>query len=193
MPTPQEQLDDLKDQYEACAASAEGIFRSSAEDVLLARPGVMRWSAAECIVHLNLTADAFLDRVQPLLADLRDKDERAARPYRMTLFAKLLNYTLDPPVHLKFPTSAPFRPQECARAADVFSRFARYQNEFLGVIHSAAGLAIDRRKIVSPFAKQVRYNLYDTLVIAASHQRRHLWQARQAIHAVRNAGAVRAI
>lgn len=153
----------------------------------------MRWSAAECIVHLNLTADAFLDRLHPLLSDLREKDERAGRPYRMSLFARLLNYTLDPPVRLKFPTSAPFQPQECARAGDVFSRFGRYQHEFLGVIHASSGLAIDRRKLVSPFAKQVRYNLYDTLVIAASHQRRHLWQARQAIHAVRNLNVARAI
>ena len=42
-----------------------------------------------------------------------------------------------------------------------------------------------RMKIVSPFDKRVRYNLVSAFHILAAHERRHLWQAEQAVAELR--------
>ncbi len=47
-------------------------------------------------------------------------------------------------------------------------------------IQEREGLALDQYLIASPFAKNMRYNLYSALVLIAVHERRHLWQAERA-------------
>ena len=61
--------------------------------------------------------------------------------------------------------------------------FAALQQKLLEQIRLADGLALDQYLIPSPFAKSMRYNLYSAFVLIAVHERRHLWQADQAIAA----------
>jgi hypothetical protein len=40
--------------------------------------------------------------------------------------------------------------------------------------------------MISPFDSRVRYNLFSAFRIIAAHQRRHLWQAEQAIGSLKD-------
>jgi hypothetical protein len=40
-------------------------------------------------------------------------------------------------------------------------------------------------KIISPFDRRVRYNVFSAFRIVVAHQRRHLWQAEQAVASLR--------
>ena len=46
---------------------------------------------------------------------------------------------------------------------------------------TARGFAIYRVKLVSPFAEKMKYNAYSAFVLITAHNRRHLWQAAQAL------------
>jgi hypothetical protein len=46
---------------------------------------------------------------------------------------------------------------------------------------SARSLALDAENIHSPFAENMEYNVYSAFVIIAAHNRRHLWQAGNAL------------
>ena len=62
---------------------------------------------------------------------------------------------------------------------DTLERFDYLQQQMQMRIDRSAGLALDRLRLVSPFNAHVKYNLYATFCIIATHQRRHLWQAEQ--------------
>jgi hypothetical protein len=56
------------------------------------------------------------------------------------------------------------------------------------LLAEANGLAIDRLRIASPFARQIRYSVYSAFRLIAVHQRRHLWQAEQVARSVTAVG-----
>ena len=53
--------------------------------------------------------------------------------------------------------------------------FDEAQKDLTDFLRKAAGRALDKVKIVSPFDGRVRYNAWSALRIMAAHQRRHLW------------------
>lgn len=94
--------------------------------------------------------------------------------------ARLLRWLLEPPARLKMPTPERFQPVAIDDPGRVIPDFVGSQAQLLERLTRGEGLALDQYRIVSPFAKSVRYNLYSAFVMIAAHERRHLWQAEQA-------------
>ena len=46
--------------------------------------------------------------------------------------------------------------------------------------------------VISPFDKRVKYNMYSAFRILIAHERRHLWQAEQAVDTLRKLHATAA-
>jgi hypothetical protein len=174
MPDAASQLAALARQFDDATARALRLGQAAGFEK---RPAPARWSAAECVEHLNLTTRAYLPRIEPGLRELRSRNQLSRGPYRMELMPRFLNWLLEPPVRLKMPTSAPFQPAEIADPTRVVPDFVELQQRLLDLLRQSEGLAIDAFKIHSPFAESVRYNLYSAFVLTATHQRRHLWQA----------------
>ena len=86
---------------------------------------------------------------------------------------------LEPPYKMKGKTGAAFEPANVEPMDQTLERFDYLQQELQARVDRAAGLALERLKLKSPFSAHVRYNLYATFCILAAHQRRHLWQAEQ--------------
>lgn len=57
----------------------------------------------------------------------------------------------------------------------------RQQARVVDVLRAAEGLNLSERKIRSPFDSRVRYNVFSMFRILEMHERRHLWQAEQAV------------
>jgi hypothetical protein len=170
-------LEDIAAQIEAATAEAEQMWSEAPAERLLARPGAKNWSAAECLEHLNITARAFLPRLERALEGMGAGDGAALR---MEPMARLLEWWLEPPSRLKAPTVPPFFPGAGLDAAAALAEFAELQARWLRFVEAARRRALDSAKIQSPFAEKVRYNCYSALLVALAHTRRHLWQARRA-------------
>ncbi len=82
------------------AEQGEKLWQANAAASLTRRPSELRWSAAECIEHLNLPNRAFLPRIDAGIAELSGQDLRGAGPFRMSWKARLLKYWLEPPSRL---------------------------------------------------------------------------------------------
>jgi hypothetical protein len=63
----------------------------------------------------------------------------------------------------------------------VFREFLSLEKELEEKLDFAQALALDRVEINSPFAEKMKYNCYSAFVLIAAHNRRHLWQAEQAL------------
>ena len=104
----------------------------------------------------------------------------------MDILGRVLKWFLEPPIRSRVKTAAPFVPRAVRAKAEAFGEFANLQSKLGEVLQSAKDVDVAKIKIVSPFDKRVKYNVYSAFRIIVAHQRRHLWQAEQAVAALRH-------
>lgn len=175
------QVDGLLGELAETRRRAETIFSGRAAEQVLRRPGEKRWSAAECMEHLNITNRAYVPRISEALGTLRQKNLANKERFRLDWNARLLKYWLEPPSRLRLPTGAAFQPIQVQDPAGVLSLFQALNLELEEKLAAARGLALDAERIRSPFAENMQYSVYSAFVLIAAHNRRHLWQAENAL------------
>jgi hypothetical protein len=175
------QIDALLDQLRENSRQAHSIFNSHTTGQLQHHPAQGRWSAAECLAHLNLSNRAYLPLLDSAIEQLREKKVLGGGAFHLNLNARLLKYWLEPPSRLRLPTSPPFQPIAVRDPAEALEEFQAIGKVLEEKLNSARGLALDRVKLVSPFAEKMKYNAYSAFVLIAAHNRRHLWQAELAL------------
>jgi hypothetical protein len=153
------------------------------------RPSQDRWSAAQCVEHLNLTSRAFVPRLQQALGRASVRDV-AGRPYRRDVVGWLIGISVGPLLRIgswrvgRIRTTAPFEPPEAPGLEPTVAEFDRLQEELRRIVRAAESLAIDAIKVVSPFEARVSYSIYSALIIIPRHQMRHLEQAENCVRAL---------
>lgn len=145
------------------------------------RPHQDSWSIAECIAHLTITTDAYIAVIRPAIDRARERHllDRGTK-FRIEISARMLAWWLEPPYRFKSKTLATFVP-EVEEPARALPDFVDRQQKLKALVVQADGLALDRIRISSPFASQMRYNVYAAFRLIAVHQRRHLWQAERVV------------
>jgi hypothetical protein len=176
--TSSSQLAELQNQFRSISKQAEALVVRLGEERVVLRPAPDKWSVAECLVHLAMTTDAFLPRWKEAMANVKSARRSSdGRPLKMDLWGRILLWTLEPPPRFRVSTTPQFQPNYTGPADQVLSMFLQSQDRLLGIIAEADGLPIDTGKVVSPFSRHVRYNVWSSFCVSAAHQRRHLWQA----------------
>lgn len=153
------------------------------------RPASGRWSPAECLAHLNLTSEAALPVVRESLQTARERQQRAAGRYRRDAMGWLVWQVLAPSRGLRTKAIEALVPRRPAAPDTLVREFGRLQAEFGALVRAADGLALDAIRVLSPFDRRVRCNLYAALTLVPRHQHRHLNQAEQAVPARRVPGS----
>ena len=156
------------------------------------RPHPTSWSAAECLSHLSISTDMFLPVLRKVIDEARERDLRPKGAPSMDLKGRVLRWFLEPPIRSRVKTSAPFVPRSVRAKSEALAEFNAFQARLKALLKEASAYDLKRMKIVSPFDKRVKYNVYSAFKIITAHQRRHLWQAEQAVAALRTAAHARA-
>jgi len=176
------QLDEVKAQFDAASARARQLLTETSADNLTRRPQPGRWSAVECVAHLTLTNQHY----PPLIRGALEQAPPGDGPYGMDFRGRLLRWILEPPYRSGVKTMPSMEPRTGESPEQVLAGFLASQEELLKLLEAARGKALERTTITSPFSKRMRYNAYSCFQVLAAHERRHLWQAEQAL-AQRNA------
>lgn len=177
-------LEAVEQELNDVIARARKLVDATEPRLFTVRPHPSSWSASECIAHLNISTEMFLPVLREAVEDARRRGLTGGRT-SMDLLGRILRWFLEPPVRTRVKTAARFVPRAVRAKAESIAEFASLQSKLIELLHAAQGLAMSRMKIVSPFDKRVRYNAYSAFRITAAHQRRHLWQAEQAVDALR--------
>ncbi|HEY0143506.1 MAG TPA: DinB family protein [Thermoanaerobaculia bacterium] len=178
-------LDEIEAELTAATEQARRLIDTTDGRLFTVRPDPSSWSASECIAHLNLSTEMFLPVLQPTLDDARTRKLLSEKKPSMDILGRILRWFLEPPIRQRVKTSAPFVPKAVRAKSESFAEFTALQNRLLELVRAARGLDLGRIRIVSPFDKRVKYNLYSAFRIIAAHQRRHLWQAEQTVAKLR--------
>lgn len=175
------QIDALRTELGETSSRAAKLWSKYSPAQLLRKPGEKKWSAAECVEHLNITNRAYLPRIEEALREVEAKKTVTSVPMVMNFNAKLLRWWLEPPSRLKLPTSVAFQPPAVGSAGEVLQAFQELNARIDEQLNRANGLALDKAMISSPFAETMKYNVYSAFVLIVAHNRRHLWQAANAL------------
>ena len=176
------QLQEIQDDFDRASRRLDALVRAVPHGTWFNRHSPAAWSPGECVAHLNLTATRFL----PVIHEALDRAPRLpagrTRRLRRDPIGWMLWRVMPPPVRLmRVKTTPSFVPLPDGDPTAMLAEFARLQNDQLGCVAAADGLAIDSVIITSPIDGRARYNLFSAFGILPRHQHRHLWQAEQAL------------
>ena len=185
-------LEEVETELSEATSRAWQLVRSTDGRFFTVRPTPRDWSAAECIAHLSLSTEEFLPVLQSAIDDARQKGWTSKKRPAMDVIGRTLRWFLEPPIRKRVKAAGRFVPRSARAKSEAFGEFAALQSKLVDVVHNAEGLDVRKIKVSSPFDKRVKYNLYSAFKIIAAHQRRHLWQAEQAVSTVKANVAARA-
>ena len=178
------QLEEFSVELDDVSDLARGLVKSILPDDMRLRPEPDCWSVAECLEHLNLTSECFVQLISDAQQRAREKQVFGTEPYKMDMMGRLLHWVTRPPARVKVQTSTKFQPSLIEPLEEVLPRFLSRQEQLKTEITNAAGLDLNRVKVQSPFSKWVKYNLFSCFMLIVAHERRHLWQAENAKRAI---------
>ncbi len=147
------------------------------------RPAADRWSIAQCFDHLNLTAAGFVPAIDRAIADAKARGLTASGPFVYPLLERLFVQSNEPPPKRRFRAFKAYRPAERKTPGEVMDSFLQWQDQLAERVQRADGLDLRRARQRSPIFPLVKWSLGTMFALVLSHERRHIWQARQ----VRNA------
>jgi len=182
----QRQLKAITDSLRSAQTRLRRLSDNLSDEEWNKRPGPGRWSAAECVEHLNLTSRAYLALLPDAVSRAKKRGGPAQKHYRRDALGWFMSTMMGPLRHVgKFrivpvKTTPKFVPKSRRSRKEILSDFVRLQAELAAVIRSGDRLPLDQVKIVSPFGGRMKYSAYSALVIIARHQHRHIDQAEEA-------------
>ena len=158
------------------------LVQSTDGRLFTVRPKPMSWSAAECLAHLSISSEMFIPVLKKTIESARPR--KTKRKPKMDVIGRVMAWFLEPPIRRRMTTSAPFVPKSTRARNEAFGEFVTLQEKLIDLLRAAREVDFGA-KVVSPFDRRVRYNLYSAFRIIAAHERRHLWQAEQAVGELR--------
>jgi DinB superfamily len=182
--------DTVENEISVATERARTLVDNTPGRLFTVRPALTHWSAAECLAHLSISTEMFLPILRKTLDDARIRHMTGDGTPKMDVRGRVLRWFLEPPVRSRIKTTAAFVPKSIRAKSEALAEFATLQTQLVDLLRSAHDLPIGKLKIVSPFDSRVKYNVYSAFLILAAHQRRHLWQAEQAVAALRRAQTI---
>jgi hypothetical protein len=169
-------LADVGEAFRALSARAEQLCGAVGAEQMCRPRGAEGWSAAECLAHLAISANVYAPVWREAYDGAKQRGARGGEPYRMDFMGRLLNWSLEPG-RFRMRTPARFQPVDCGSADQALEAFLKSQRMVLSFIEEGAEMPLDRMMIVSPINAKIRYSVWSSLVVLATHGRRHLVQA----------------
>ena len=188
-PTAEQPLVPELEGYRAGFRWAKGEIRNLTASVdpavYNARPAEKAWSAAECVEHLSATARGIIPALDAGVARARENAWLDSGPFEYGRFEKWFarqsgGDLLPPKRRFKTPKlyHPPHRTYDMEEAVE---EFLALQDRYMETLQLASGVDLARVKVASPAMSLLKLSLGQWLNSMEGHQRRHLWQAREAV------------
>jgi hypothetical protein len=170
--------DKLSQELQDIRKRTEQLVNNLSADELARRPDPAKWSIAECISHLNLTAATIQPKIDSAIKQGKENKIVGQGPFKSGLAGSLVLWIAEPPP--KFKIKAPKKilpPASIGDPSQVIGEFMRIQDEWARLAREADGLNLDKIKVSVDFRGLPPIRLGAMIPWMMAHQRRHLLQA----------------
>lgn len=158
--------------------AAQQRFRKLSAEELNRRPGPSRWSAGQCLEHLNIVGGYYLPSIAKRIARAQASGSKPAPTAKQGYFGRKLIESMRTPATEKALTS----PQRYAPTGNRLSRtvaevFSRQIDELLRLTLLARQVNANSVRIPNPIFPLLLLRLTDQLEFLVVHIQRHIAQA----------------
>ncbi|MEM7356616.1 MAG: DinB family protein [Acidobacteriota bacterium] len=175
-------LDEYVRQFEDLKRDAAQLTDGLSDDQFNWAPTAERWSMAQCFDHLNAVARPYCEALARGIETTRERGFTVGGPVRYSFLERYAIRSMEPPPKRRIPAPGIFRPSASRPTyslAETLDEYAAAKDRFVELLSSADGLDVGKVKIATPVSKLIRLRIGAAFAFLASHERRHLWQARK--------------
>lgn len=179
--------------FQQAKESAEQFILTTEETQFIQPPAEGRWSGAECYSHLIRFGKLYLQNMEPAVeANYQAADDvsRAFQP--RWIFQKVILF-FEPPYNIKLKTLKPMKPEPVTEynRVELLDKYINLQDRFIAQLEKGRKQQTDLQavKVEHPVFSVIKMTLSECFAIAEAHQRRHQWQAKQTIAAVKESNS----
>lgn len=142
-----------------------------------------RWSIAQCLDHLARINPYYVSPFLQAVEQARAAARGEFRTLAPTWFGRMFVRTLEPPPRGRLRANRVALPASSMPAATVLESYVRGHQGYRKLVQLANDVDVNRVTQWNPFIRFVRMRIATVLLVVPAHDRRHLWQARQVLHA----------
>jgi len=178
------ELEAFRGEFDAIAADANALLSSLSDTQFYWSPSPERWSVAQCVEHLNVTARSYLPMLDDAIAHATRRGAYGNGPFAYGWLGPWFVRAMEPPVRRRFKAPSVFQPSPAAppqERAAIEAAFRGYQVQFVDRLRQADSVDLAKARVRSPASRWLRLPLGSAFALMAAHERRHLWQARQVL------------
>jgi uncharacterized damage-inducible protein DinB len=180
----EELLNHLKSDIEHLIAAAAHLHNADAIK-LSYPPGEGRWSAVQCLEHLNSYNRYYLPSIQSAMqAAPKDQNAWFIPGFWGNYFTKKVMPGNVFEVKNKMKTAKAFNPTRAINVEKVFVEFDKHQVKLIELLDKAKNYDLEKIMVPISLTKVIKLKLGDIFRFVVAHEQRHMIQARNAIRAV---------
>lgn len=183
-------LEQLQQQVKELVATVEEKLHHLPAPVLLLPPAQDKWSAIQCLEHLNTYNRFYIPQMGRAMEQGYARKLPAAASFKSGWLGNWFTKTMQPkpdgtlPMRMQSPKSA--RPASDLDAAKVIAEFLTGQHQLLLLLQQAGGVNLQQLRVPTTLGNWLKLSLGDTFRFVIAHEQRHVLQALRAVGASPN-------
>lgn len=137
------------------------------------------WSMVECLDHLTVATETYLDSMEPAIMEARSGTPDAGvfrtAGWPSTKFVS----DMEPPPRTKHSAPGKIRPRPTLNPEGILPRFLAITNRVAALVTNTPNKDLNSVRFRNPFIPVIRFTVSSGFLILGAHFRRHIWQAEQ--------------
>jgi hypothetical protein len=184
MPSYQQQklLASLLQRSEAILDKAIAEWQMLPHDVLAAKPAPGKWSANECLQHLNNYGRYYLPAINKAM---KVSPSAAAEQFHSgwlgNYFTRIMQPGSDGKLPMKMKSPQDYAPKTIVESHLVIAEFIEQQERLLKLLDAASHVDFNKVKVGISIAPIIKLKLGDVFMFLIAHEERHVQQAGRAV------------
>ncbi len=152
------------------------------ENQLNWKPSIEKWSILECLEHIILSGQYYIDQVNNKLSGISPDPDPVEIEFKPGIIGNYSVKAMKPDPSGKITNKMKtFKRMEPGRSdldhKRILADFTRYQAELMDVIEKSKNYNINKVKIRSSIGNLIRFRLGDALRFVVAHNQRHIQQS----------------
>jgi hypothetical protein len=177
----------LEEQTETFLQKAIFEWQMTSPTKLLKQPGEKKWSAAQCLEHLNSYGHYYLPAIEKAIAKAQQNNQTSTEEFTAGWLGNYFTKLMEPDTNGKKmkKMSAPknHTPVADLDSDKVLREFIDQQEKMLTLLEKAKTINLEQAKVAISIAKFIKLKLGDVFTFLIAHNHRHVVQAERALAA----------